>query len=92
MYYRIKAWLYIAKGRPLSARTLAAVILQMMMIFSLCPTMILIPICTGGLKLLCYNYYEDDKEILLGDMEVTDGIINAAQSLLSVQFQLSKTP
>ena len=31
--------------------------------------------------------YEDDKEILLGDKEVTDGIINAAQSLLSVQFQ-----
>ena len=31
--------------------------------------------------------YEDDKEILLGDKEVTDGIINAVQSLLSVQFQ-----
>lgn len=31
--------------------------------------------------------YEDDKEILLGDKELTDNIINASQCLLSVQFQ-----
>ena len=31
--------------------------------------------------------YEDDKEVLLGDKELTDGIINAVQRLLSVQFQ-----
>ena len=31
--------------------------------------------------------YDDDREILLGDKELTDNIINAAQCLLSVQFQ-----
>ena len=31
--------------------------------------------------------YEDDKKILLGDKELSDSIINAAQRLLSVQFQ-----
>ena len=32
------------------------------------------------------SLYEEDKEILLSGQELTDSIINAAQSLLSLQF------
>ena len=31
--------------------------------------------------------YENDKEIILGDKELTDSIVNAVQCLLSAQFQ-----
>ena len=31
--------------------------------------------------------YENDKQILLGDKELTDNLVNAVQCLLSVQFQ-----